>query len=109
MTPVMAPGHDAAHFRRARDPMRLRPIQPTEDSSMRTLLMCLLAALAMLTAPASHADAQAAFARMRSLVGEWHAPLPNNGTMVDIFRPIAFGTALLHEEWKNGEKLTANG
>ena len=44
---------------------------------------------------------------MRSLVGEWHAPLPNNETMIDIFRPIAFGTALLHEEWKNGEQLTA--
>jgi hypothetical protein len=74
---------------------------------MRTLLTCLLAGLAMLTAAASHADAQAAFARMRSLVGEWHAPLPNNETMVDIFRPIGFGTALLHEEWKNGEQLTA--
>ena len=44
---------------------------------------------------------------MRSLVGEWHAPLPNNETMIDIFRPIAFGTALLHEEWKNREQLTA--
>ena len=74
---------------------------------MRTLLTSLLAALAMLNGAASHADAQAAFARMRSLVGEWHAPLPNNETMVDIFRPIGFGTALLHEEWKNGEQLTA--
>jgi hypothetical protein len=27
--------------------------------------------------------------------------------MIDIFRPIAFGTALLHEEWKNNEQLTA--
>ena len=44
---------------------------------------------------------------MRSLVGEWHAPLPKDETMIDIFRPIAFGTALLHEEWKNGEQLTA--
>ena len=61
----------------------------------------------MLTAAASYADAQVAFARMRSLVGEWHAPLPNNETMIDIFRPIGFGTALLHEEWKNGEQLTA--
>src|SRR6185369_8049125 len=83
------------------------PFTPTEDSSMRTLLMCLLAALAMLNGADSRADAQAAFARMRSLVGEWHAPLPNNETMVDIFRPIGFGTALLHEEWKNGEQLTA--
>src|SRR6185436_15080724 len=74
---------------------------------MKTLLACLLAALAMLTAAASYADAQAAFAKMRSLAGEWHAPLPNDETMIDIFRPIAFGTALLHEEWKNGEQLTA--
>ena len=74
---------------------------------MRTLLTCLLAVLAMSNAAVSRADAQAAFAKMRGLVGEWHAPLPNDETMVDIFRPIAFGTALLHEEWKNGEQLTA--
>lgn len=74
---------------------------------MRTMLACLLVVLAMLNASASRADAQAAFARMRSLVGEWHAPLPNDETMIDIFRPIAFGTALLHEEWKNSEQLTA--
>jgi len=74
---------------------------------MRALLVCLVSALALLTAGAARADAQAAFARMRSLLGEWHAPLPNNETMIDIFRPIAFGTALLHEEWKNGEQLTA--
>ena len=74
---------------------------------MRTMLACLLAALGMLSASDSRADAQAAFARMRTLVGEWHAPLPKDETMIDIFRPIAFGTALLHEEWKNGEQLTA--
>jgi hypothetical protein len=88
-------------------PLRLQPFIPTEDSSMRTLLTCLLVVLALLNAAASRADAQTAFAKMRSLVGEWHAPLPNDETMVDIFRPIAFGTALLHEEWKNGEQLTA--
>jgi hypothetical protein len=74
---------------------------------MRTTLLSLLALLAMLNVAPSRADAQAAFARMRSLVGEWRAPLPNDETMIDIFRPIAFGTALLHEEWKNGEQLTA--
>lgn len=79
---------------------------------MRALLACLVSALALLSSDAARADAQAAFAqaafaKMRSLVGEWHAPLPNNETMIDIFRPIAFGTALLHEEWKNGEQLTA--
>ncbi len=79
---------------------------------MRALLACLTCVLALLNSDAARADAQAAsaqaaFAKMRSLVGEWHAPLPKNETMIDIFRPIAFGTALLHEEWKNGEQLTA--
>ena len=74
---------------------------------MRALLACLVSAVALLTAGAARADAQTAFAKMRSLSGEWHAPLPNNETMIDIFRPIAFGTAMLHEEWKNGEQLTA--
>jgi hypothetical protein len=74
---------------------------------MRALLACLVSAVALLTAGAARADAQTAFAKMRSLAGEWHAPLPNNETMIDIFRPIAFGTAMLHEEWKNGEQLTA--
>ena len=82
---------------------------------MRAMLAYLLAAVAALNAAVSNGEsapaignaAQAAFAQMRSLVGEWQAPLPNNETMIDIFRPIAFGTALLHEEWKNGEQLTA--
>ena len=42
---------------------------------MRTMLACLLAALAMLNAASSKADAQSTFAKMRSLVGEWRAPL----------------------------------
>jgi hypothetical protein len=49
----------------------------------------------------------AAFAKLQSLVGEWEAPLPNNEVMKNVFRPIAFGTALAHEEWKNGEQITA--
>ena len=106
MTPVMVPGRDDAHFRGG-EAADETAAQSHEDSSMRTTLSCLLAVLAMLSSTASRADAQAAFARMRSLVGEWRAPLPGNETMIDIFRPIAFGTALLHEEWKNGEQLTA--
>jgi hypothetical protein len=31
----------------------------------------------------------------------------SNGTMVNIFRPIAFGSAVLHEEWLDGKQLTA--
>ena len=56
----------------------------------------------------SHPDsAQAQFERLKSLVGEWDAPLANNQTMTDVFRPIGLGTAILHEEWKGGEQITA--
>src|SRR5688500_3586293 len=81
---------------------------------MKTVSVVLCAMVALLNGAASHADAThaggnvvAAFERVRSLVGEWQAPLPKGETMINIFRPIAFGTAVLHEEWKNGEQLTA--
>src|SRR5262245_6345646 len=106
MTPVMPGARDGAHCRGSYRADQTVGI-PSRSRFMKTLLAGLLAVLALLNVPESRADAQAAFARMRSLVGEWHAPLPNNETMIDIFRPIAFGTALLHEEWKNGEQLTA--
>jgi hypothetical protein len=65
-------------------------------------------ALSILAIRSAHAEtAQQAFDKMKSLIGEWQAPLAQNETMIDIFRPIAFGTAILHEEWKNGEQLTA--
>ena len=50
---------------------------------------------------------RAAFEKLKSLVGQWDAPLSQNEVMTDIFRPIGAGTAILHEEWKNGEQLTA--
>ena len=53
------------------------------------------------------ADERAQFRRLTALAGTWEAPLPRNETMRNIFRPISFGTAVLHEEWKNGEQLTA--
>jgi hypothetical protein len=77
------------------------------------MLIGLLTAVALMSGrPASSEtvagnDGAAAFARLQSLVGEWEAPLPNNEVMKNVFRPIAFGTALAHEEWKNGEQLTA--
>ena len=80
---------------------------------MRSLLIGLLSAVVLLSGgPASSEtveknDGAAAFARLKSLVGEWEASLPKNEVMKNIFRPIAFGTALAHEEWKNGEQLTA--
>jgi hypothetical protein len=82
---------------------------------MRTTLAGLLTAVALLSGPTASASSaepadnsgRAAFARLQSLIGEWEAPLPNNEIMKNIFRPLAFGTALAHEEWKNGEQLTA--
>ena len=50
---------------------------------------------------------RAAFERLKTLVGEWDAPMSHGEVMKDIFRPIGAGTAILHEEWKNGEQLTA--
>lgn len=47
-----------------------------------------------------------AFTKIKSLVGEWHAP-EGGSIMINIFRPIAFGSAMIHEEWKDGQQLTA--
>lgn len=57
-------------------------------------------------APAASTDGAAAFERIKGLTGEWHAP-EGQDVMINIFRPIAFGSAMLHEEWKRGEQLTA--
>ena len=80
---------------------------------MRIMLIGLLALVALLNGGRASGETveknhgAAAFARLQSLVGEWEAPLPNDEVMRNVFRPIAFGTALAHEEWKNGEQLTA--
>lgn len=79
---------------------------------MRITLFGLFITLCVLSSPASSDtveknDGAAAFARLQSLVGEWAAPMPKGEVMKNVFRPIAFGTALSHEEWKNGEQLTA--
>jgi hypothetical protein len=55
---------------------------------------------------APSAGGAAAFERIKGLTGEWHAP-EGQDVMINIFRPIAFGSAMLHEEWKRGEQLTA--
>ena len=82
---------------------------------MKTMLAGLVTVAALLSGSASQGGSdegaanpgRAAFARLQSLVGEWEAPLPNDEVMKNVFRPIAFGTALAHEEWRNGEQLTA--
>ena len=58
-------------------------------------------------AEAHPVTAEAQFEKLKSLIGEWDAPLSKGQTMTDIFRPIGAGTAILHEEWKGGEQLTA--
>jgi hypothetical protein len=52
-------------------------------------------------------NASITFEKLKSLVGKWEAPLPKNEVMTDVFRLIGSGTAILHEEWKGGEQLTA--
>lgn len=80
---------------------------------MRIVLMGLLTVVALLIGPFASSETVeknhglAAFAQLQSLIGEWEAPLPKNEVMRNVFRSIAFGTALAHEEWKNGEQLTA--
>ena len=82
---------------------------------MKAMLAGLFVAAALLSGGASQGGSEEgaanpgrdAFVRLQSLVGDWEAPLPNNEVMRNVFRPIAFGTALAHEEWKNGEQLTA--
>jgi hypothetical protein len=59
------------------------------------------------SAPLAPSYGATAFEKLKTLVGEWDAPLGKNEVMTDIFRPMGSGTAILHEEWKNGEQLTA--
>lgn len=55
---------------------------------------------------AAATDGEALLERLKALTGEWRAP-EGKSEMVNLFRPIAFGTAVLHEEWKDGQQLTA--
>lgn len=45
-------------------------------------------------------------AKVRSLVGTWDAPV-KDGVLTDIFKPFAFDTAVLGEEWLNGKQITS--
>ena len=48
-----------------------------------------------------------AFAAIKRLVGKWEAPMGDNKTIVDTFQPFAFGSAILAEEWVDGEQVTS--
>jgi hypothetical protein len=49
---------------------------------------------------------QSLFDQLRGLVGTWDAPM-GDGVMTDIFKPFAFGTAILGEEWLDGKQITS--
>lgn len=72
----------------------------------RLLLTALLAGVPVSAQTTNHAGGAAAFEQIKGLTGEWHAP-EGQDVMINIFRPMAFGSAVLHEEWKRGEQLTA--
>lgn len=56
--------------------------------------------------PATPSVGQALFDKLRGLTGTWDAPL-GTGIMTDIFKPFAFDTAILGEEWLNGKQITS--
>ena len=61
----------------------------------------------MTAAPAATPSVgQALFDKLRGLTGTWDAPL-GTGVMTDIFKPFAFDTAILGEEWLNGKQITS--
>jgi hypothetical protein len=56
--------------------------------------------------PPTPSVGQALFEKLRGLTGTWDAQL-GNGVMTDIFKPFAFDTAVLGEEWLNGKQITS--
>jgi hypothetical protein len=56
--------------------------------------------------PATPSVGQALFDKLRGLVGTWDAKL-GSGVMTDTFKPFAFDTAILGEEWLNGKQITS--
>ena len=49
---------------------------------------------------------QAAFENLKKLMGRWEAPLGHDKTIIDTFQPFAFGSAILGEEWLDGQQIT---
>jgi hypothetical protein len=56
---------------------------------------------------AAVAAAQAKFDTLTKLIGKWSAPMGNGKTIVDTFQPFALGTAILAEEWVDGQQITS--
>jgi hypothetical protein len=57
---------------------------------------------------AQPAGGQASFEALKKLIGgRWEAPMGGGKTIVDTFQPFAFGSAILAEEWVDGEQITS--
>jgi hypothetical protein len=56
-------------------------------------------------ASTSASPAQPLLEKIKSLEGTWDAPT-RDGVMTDVFKPFAFGTKVLGEEWINGKQIT---
>jgi hypothetical protein len=56
---------------------------------------------------ADAAAAQAKFDTLTKLIGKWAAPMGKGKTIVDTFQPFALGTAILAEEWVDGQQITS--
>lgn len=66
-----------------------------------------IASLAAYSAAASEpAVGDLLLEKVKSLIGTWDAPMGNK-VMTDTFKPFAFGTAVLGEEWLDGEQITS--
>jgi hypothetical protein len=50
----------------------------------------------------------ASFEALKKLIGgRWQAPMGGGKTIIDTFQPFAFGSAILAEEWVDGEQITS--
>src|SRR6185437_4991073 len=60
------------------------------------------------TGAAPLTDGQASFEALKKLIGgRWEAPMGGGKTIVDTFQPFAFGSAILAEEWVDGQQITS--
>jgi len=123
MTGVMGGERDRGHFCRAQpQPTLLAVTSLLEEYPMRFWNRFTIAAVVAITLLGTEAcrpvkageladktaqPGQVAFEAIKRLVGKWQAPMAGNKTMVDTFQPFAFGSAILAEEWLDGEQITS--
>jgi hypothetical protein len=73
-----------------------------------TILSCALVTSRVIAAepPAQPTVGDLLFEKVMSLIGTWDAPMGDK-VMTDTFKPFAFGTAVLGEEWLDGVQITS--